>query len=48
VVLAGALLGIDGWGWDELGEAVGGEADGPALAVHHPVVELAEQRAVGR
>ena len=39
---------VDAGGWDDLGDAVGGEGDAPVAvgAVHQPVVEAAEQAAV--
>jgi hypothetical protein len=46
VVLAGSAGGVDG-GWRvQLREAVGGQGDRPVLAVHHPVMEAAQQGGV--
>src|SRR6266542_3953393 len=43
VVAAGVLFGVDPGGWDEFGEAVGGDADGPVLVVCGVVVAGAQQ-----
>jgi hypothetical protein len=45
-VAAGALLGVEVLGWDELGEVVGAEADLPVALVHDLVVVAALCRAV--
>src|SRR6266540_5670940 len=38
VVAAGVLFGVDPGGWDEFGQAVAGDADGPVLVVCGVVV----------
>jgi len=43
VVAAGPLVGVDPGGWDEFGQAVAGDADGPVLVVCGVVVSGAEQ-----
>ncbi len=35
---AGSLVGVDPGGWDEFGQAVAGDADGPVLVVCGVVV----------
>jgi len=46
VIAAGGPSGVDVWGWDELGYAVVGDVDLPAVVVDDVVVMSAEQHAV--
>ena len=50
----GGLVGVEASGWDEFGDAVGGDLEGPLVAVavlvgfHQAVVVVTEQGKVGQ